>query len=102
MALGADERGAGALALDQRVGGQGRAVDHEVDVGGRDARLGKGGGNALQDRLLRRPRGGQHLGSHNARTDLNSDVGEGAANIDADAHVTCCNTHRSGFPIATA
>ena len=39
-ALGGDERGAGALAFDDGVGGEGGAVDEDFDVGGGEVGLG--------------------------------------------------------------
>ena len=39
-ALGGDEGGAGALALDDGVGGEGGAVDEDFDVGGGEVGLG--------------------------------------------------------------
>ena len=79
-----------------------RAVDYEVDVARRDARLGERRGDALHDGLLRRPRRRQDLGGDKSAADLDGDVGEGAANIHADAHITRLCTHCYAFPIAAA
>ena len=47
-ALGGDQRGVRALALDQRVGGERRAVHDEADVGRPALGLGQDGAHALQ------------------------------------------------------
>jgi hypothetical protein len=59
-AAGDDQAGCGALALDQRIDGDGRAVDELVDRLGLEAALAQ----AIDDALNQVGRGGQALGLH--------------------------------------
>ena len=61
-AVGGDERGARALALDDGVGGERGAVHEHADVAERQARLGQRAACALDDGHLRLPRRRQQLG----------------------------------------
>ena len=83
-ALGRHQRGPCALALDQRVGGERGAVNDQCNVRGRDAaglhRLGEGLAHPFLGRVGRR----QHLRRDPLRPALQHDIGEGAADIDAD------------------
>ena len=63
-------------------------MDHQVDFGRRHTGFGQRLRDALQHGLLGRARCRQDLGGYRATADLDGDVGEGAADIDADAHVT--------------
>ena len=82
--LGGDQRGGRPLALEDRVGRQRRAVNDDVDVARSDARAGQP--------LFQRPHagdgrvvgGGQDLGGEPPAADLERDVGEGPADVDAD------------------
>ena len=92
--LGGHQRGLCALAFDQRVGGEGRAVDHQGEVGGGDAGLRQDGGGAFQHRAFRRVWRGQDLGGQRPVRQCEDEVGEGAADIDGQArglahHVPC-------------
>ncbi len=82
--LGGDQRGPCALALDQSVGRQGRAVDDDADIGGGELRRLQHDGDRLDDAALGRARGGQHLGAEATPPELERDIREGAANIDAE------------------
>ncbi len=84
-AVRGDERRACALALDQRVCGQRRAVDHESEIGGAEFRFGEELPDALDHRLLRCARRRQELGREPAFGRLEGEVSEGAADVDADA-----------------
>ena len=77
-----DQPGPGALALEQRVGRRRRAVDERLDLAGRDASFGERREHAL--RLV--PRRGRHLGGPDGAGRLveQHEVGEGAADVDAD------------------
>ena len=82
----ADQPGAGALALQQGVAGDGGSVHHLGDVGAVDRVLGDEGGHALHDG----PRVVVDAGGDLARRDRavlgeQNDIGEGAPDIDADA-----------------
>ena len=78
------QRGPCALALDQRVGGERGAVNNQCNVRGRDAagvhRLREGLAHPFLGRVGRR----QHLRRDPLRPALQHDIGEGAADIDAD------------------
>ena len=85
-ALRADQPGARALALQQRVAGDGGAVHDLGDVGAVDGVLGDEGGDAFHDG----PRvvvdaGGDLARRHRAILGQQNDIGEGAPDIDADA-----------------
>ena len=79
----------GALALDERVGGQRRPVYEGADIGGARPGIVEHGHYALLDGLRR------VLGSREELADLDSacrvvhpdEVGEGATDVDADASV---------------
>ena len=60
-------------------------MDDEVEVGRRDAGLGHHRLDAVEDRLFRRAVGGQHLGRIQLAPAIQRDVGEGAADIGAEA-----------------
>ena len=81
-ALRRDQRRARTLALDQRIGGQRRAVDDESHVLRPALRLGQDGAHALQDGALGRVGRGQDLDGMGFCSDFENDVGERAADID--------------------
>ena len=78
-AFGNDERGVGAFALEDRVDGNGRAVEEEADI----AVIGLGLGDAVVD-ALDQPLGGREglaEGELAARLVEHGDIGKGAADI---------------------
>ena len=77
-----DEPGARALALEEGVGGRGRAVDDDLQIRGRRRGLGEGG----QDAVGLVADGRRHLGHAHGAGGLveEHEVGEGAADVDAD------------------
>src|SRR5262249_23768820 len=83
-ALGGDERGLGALALDERVGRERRAVDDDAEIAGLELRLGKDDPGRLEDAPLGRLGPRQCLCAEALGPALERDVGEGAADIDAE------------------
>ena len=93
-----DQRGARALALDQGVGEQRGAVHHVGDRGRGHARLLENLADPLLDRLVRLRGRGQNLGDAQERAGIvhHHEIGEGAADIRADAmtHIVashCCS-----------
>ena len=82
-AAGDDQSGLGALALDQRVDGDGRAVDQLVDRGSRQAALADAVENALRELMRRR----QAFGLDEfLRLVVEADeVGKGAADVDGNS-----------------
>lgn len=81
-ALGGDERGARALALDEGVGGQRGTQDQQIDVGPAERGLLQDLPDAAQHGLLGRAGRGQHLGGELGLAAQQHDVGEGAAHVD--------------------
>ena len=81
-AAGDHEAGLGAFSLDQRVDGDGRAVDQLVDGGGGKSAL----ADAVDDALPELRRGGEALGLHEATVGVvePDQIGEGASDIDGD------------------
>ena len=75
-----------ALAFDQGVGGQGRAVHDQRDVAWPAFRLGQDGSHAVQHGAFGRVGRGQDLGGVGCRVgslaDFQHDIGESAADID--------------------
>ena len=84
-ALGGDERGARALALDQRVGGERGAVHQDADIPGGERRGGEHFRDSFEHSRLGRARRGQHLGRMAPAGVLQHDVGEGAADVGGEA-----------------
>jgi hypothetical protein len=80
QALGGDECGPGALALDERVRRQGSSVDEDGNFRRRKAGSGEHAPNAFQHAHLRRRRR-QHLDRVAARRALEDHVGERAADV---------------------
>ena len=68
--------------LDQRVGGERRAVDQKVDRGERDAGHVGNGNDPLQDGPLGCGIVGQHLGRMDDAIEIKGDIREGTADID--------------------
>jgi len=83
-ALGGEKRGPGALALDERIGGERRAMDDHADFAGLDTRLGRDRAQSGQHALFRGVRRGQNLRRKAPRADFQRHVGERAADIDAE------------------
>ena len=77
-ALGGDQAGAGEAALEQGVGGDGGAVDEEVD-----AVEGRGGGVEGGEDAGGLVRGGRGLDEADGGAVEEDQVGEGAADVDA-------------------
>src|SRR5262249_44064206 len=91
-AAGDDEAGLGALALDQRVDGDGGAVDQLIDGGGVEPAL----ADTVDDALHQLGRGGEAFGLDEAPAAVvePDEVGEGAPDIDgngdqADTRTRC-------------
>ena len=85
-ALGGQQRGPRAFALDDRVGDQRGAVDEMLHLGGFDSGLLQGLDQHGLDRLRRIGRRGQHL-ADGERAGLivhHDQIGEGAADVHAD------------------
>jgi hypothetical protein len=89
-AVGRDQRRAGALALDQRVGGERRAVDDQAEAGRVEPGPAQDLARAVQHRPLRRVARGQHLGGEGAAGQRQHEIGEGAADVDREAGRSCC------------
>ena len=77
----------GALALDDGVGRERRAVDEEVDLARSDADLRQQLERTRDRRLIRGLGCGQHFAGPALRACLDYDVGEGATDIDGEALV---------------
>ena len=88
-ALGGDERGFGALALDQRVGRQGRAVDDDREVGRGQRRLAQHLVDRRDDGALGRLRRRQDLGAPPPLAHFERHIGKGAADVDAQSRTLC-------------
>ena len=86
-ALRREEAGRHAAPLDQRIRDQRRAVDDVPHLGRRDTVLRQQSAHAVQHRLFGRMRRGQHLAVEQATVARiqHHQIGEGAADIDADA-----------------
>ena len=88
--LGRDQRRAGALALDQRIGGEGRAMDEEVDVAGFQSGAIEQQDEPVEHAALGRFRRRQDLGGDAGAVDrLDRQVGEGPADIDREPRPSC-------------
>jgi hypothetical protein len=83
-ALRRDQRRDGALAFDQGIGGQGRAVHDQPDIGRRAFGLGQDGAHALHHAALGRIGRGQDLDGMGFVIRFEDNVGERAANIDGE------------------
>ena len=81
-AFGGDQRGAGALAFDDGVGGEGGAVDEEGDVGRGEAGGAEDFGGAVEDGALGVGRRGEDFEAVPGGADFEREVGEGAADVD--------------------
>ena len=81
-AFGRDESRPRALALDDRVGRQSRAVNDEPNVGWRETGLGEDGPHAAHHAFFRRAGRRQHLRRGEAARMFESEIREGAADID--------------------
>ena len=85
-APGRDEARPRALLLEDGVGGDGRGVDHRGDIAGRGSAVGESGGHALGDAAAVVLRRGRDLAGHHPPVVSQQDhIGEGAADVHADA-----------------
>ncbi len=82
-----EEGGLGALALDQRVRGQRRSVDDEIDVGDLNTGVADDSLNAIENRLLRGGVGGEHLHRVQSPPHFHGHVRKGAADIDPESYL---------------
>src|SRR5690606_23262888 len=101
-AAGRDERRGGTLALDDRVGGDRRAVSHLANVAACDLRFAQQRRYAFFDRDAVVGGGGrQLLAEERAVVAHEHEIGEGAADVDADpAHLAAtasCGRSPSAF-----
>ena len=89
-----DQRGAGALALDQRVGEQSRAVHHMRDRRGRQVGRAQDLGDAVLDGFVRALGRGQDLGDAHQRAGRvdRHEIGEGAPDVRADPMNSCAGS----------
>jgi hypothetical protein len=86
VACRGQQGGAGAAALDQRVGRQRGAVDDQADSGGLQAGLAQHRADAVEHGLSGVVVGGQQLGGGaRAARQFQDHVGEGAADVDCQA-----------------
>ena len=93
-ALGGHEQGLRAAPFDHGVCCQRRAVDDLVDVRKRDPGLCAGRGHAVQHGAFRFRAGGQQLGRMETTVAiLKGDIGECAADVDAEAPSGDCVRH---------
>ena len=83
--LGRDQRRARAAPLDQRIGGQRRAMNDKIDLVRAHPRLGADNRDAVENGLFRRGVVGQHFRRIKPAAHVQHDVGEGAADIRAEA-----------------
>ena len=79
------ERGLGALALDDGVGGERRAMDDQRDVGRRERRLRQHLADAGEHALLRSARHRKHLDAVARRPDFQCQIRKRAADVDGEA-----------------
>ena len=79
------QRRARALALDQGVGGERRAMHDQPDLGRRALGLGQHGAHALDHAAFGRIGRGQHFDGMGLVVHLEDDVGERSADIDGQA-----------------
>ena len=86
-AFGGDKGGLGPAPFDQRIGDQRGAMDHLSDPLGRDLGRRAGLSNAVENGLFGIGVIGQHLGRGEPAGMVEGHIGEGAADIDADANV---------------
>ena len=86
MALGGDERSAGATALDQSIGGKRGAVGDEGHIGRYCRGLREHLRDALHESLGWISRGGQYFGGIPCCPDLQNCVGKSAADVDGNTH----------------
>jgi hypothetical protein len=79
-----DQRGSGALALDERVGGERRAVNDDRKRRRREGRLGEHGRYGREHAALGRIRDGENLAGEAPAAALERDIREGPSDIDAE------------------
>ncbi len=89
-----DESGRRALALDERIGNEGRAVDDVAHVARRHAGPGEGSPHGVEDTRRRLLRGGQNLLHHGAgpaRVEEH-DVGERSSDVNRQIPLRCARS----------
>ena len=84
-ALGGKEGGLGALALDDRVGRQGRAVNDDRQIPRGERRFAQYGADRFEDGAFGSLPGGQDLGAVAPPGRFERHIREGAADIDAQS-----------------
>ena len=93
--VGRHQRGMRALAFDQGIGRQRRAMDDQRDIGRRHARAFQDFADPFQHRAFRCRRCGQQLETVLSASVLKNNVGEGATNIyrqpRATIHAVSCS-----------
>jgi hypothetical protein len=84
-ALGGDQGRHRALALDQRIGRERGAEDHQLQLLGPRLRLAENLFDAAQHRIFRSARRGEDLRGPEPGTCLQDQIGEGAAHVHREA-----------------
>ena len=82
--FGGEKRGSGALALDERIGGERRPMDDHADLAGLDAGLGRDRAQSGEHAVFRRVRRGQDLARKPPLADFQRYVSKRAADVDAE------------------
>ena len=82
--LGRNQRGPGALALDDRVGRQRRAVDNDRQIGRHQPGFAQHRAHRVDDGAFRSLGSGQDLRAEPAPVRFQRDIGKGAADIDPE------------------
>jgi hypothetical protein len=82
--FGGEKGSSGALALDQRIGGERRPMHDQPDLAGLDSRLGCDRAQSSEHARFRRLRGGEDLYRESPLGRFQRDIGERAADVDAD------------------
>ncbi len=87
--FGRDEGRPGALALDQRIGGERCSVDEDAHVGRSQPGLIEHQPDALDHAKFRRRRGGEDLAAPALGAGFEHDIGEGAADVGGELDLLC-------------
>jgi hypothetical protein len=92
-----DERRAGALALEDHVGGNGRPVQHLIEIGGRRPGLLQGEPDAVEEGFRWVGGDGRGLGAPGASGSVDQrDVGKGATDVHGNSQVLWVSMAMSG------
>ena len=97
---GGQERRPRALALDEGVGGERRAVDEDGDLGGGGRALLQDRREGFEDPRFGRPRGRQHLGGAAPGGGIEDEVGERAPDIGGHPYPRLRTIGHRSFPDA--